>query len=244
MGYELRTIKMLTSRFRDSKLSLIWRKINRLSFPFLISYSPPHTHPSLCRDQLHSSKGTELLLVLLSLRLFPMSPNWLLNLSSPLLGVPLHLFFISILFGAWLQLNSECCSWNVVCAPLILCEMSAETVCSLLWVKCCGWNVTYLNTVWYVLSVKCLVCFETSMLGEVWGVCCWEWELSLSHTHTRTHRSSALQLSLCPVRSNVGRVEGCGHPWPRLHIPTGVGGCVATGNRPRNALFSFQTGTD
>ena len=140
---------------------------------FLLTSLHTHSHPSLCHDQLHSSKGAELLLVLLSLRLFPMSPNWLLNLSSPLLGVPLHLFFISILFGAWLQLNSECCSWNVVCAPLILCEMSAETVCSLLWVT-------------YYLSEYGLVCFETSMLGEVWCVCCWEWELSLSHTHTHT----------------------------------------------------------
>ena len=42
-----------------------------------------------------------LLFILLSLRLFPMSPNWLLNVSSPLLGVPLHLFFISVLLGQY-----------------------------------------------------------------------------------------------------------------------------------------------
>ncbi|CAI8055240.1 Transmembrane protein 41A-A, partial [Geodia barretti] len=89
------------------------------SFPFPISYSPPHTHwhPSLCRDQLHSSKRAELLLVLLSLRLFPMSPNWLLNLSSPLFGVPLHLFFISVLFGL-LPYNFLCVQSGLMLAEL------------------------------------------------------------------------------------------------------------------------------
>lgn len=28
-----------------------------------------------------------------------MSPNWLLNMASPLVGVPIHLFFISVLIG-------------------------------------------------------------------------------------------------------------------------------------------------
>merc|ERR1712198_97671 len=36
---------------------------------------------------------------LLFLRLFPMSPNWALNMASGVLGVPIHLFFISVLVG-------------------------------------------------------------------------------------------------------------------------------------------------
>ena len=28
-----------------------------------------------------------------------MSPNWLLNMAAPLVGVPIHLFFISVLVG-------------------------------------------------------------------------------------------------------------------------------------------------
>ena len=36
---------------------------------------------------------------LLFARIFPMSPNFLLNLSSPLVGVPFHLFFFSVFFG-------------------------------------------------------------------------------------------------------------------------------------------------
>lgn len=37
--------------------------------------------------------------VLISLRFFPMSPNWLMNMSAPLCGVPLNLFFSSVFIG-------------------------------------------------------------------------------------------------------------------------------------------------
>ncbi|XP_074660326.1 transmembrane protein 41A-like [Tubulanus polymorphus] len=36
---------------------------------------------------------------LLFLRLFPMSPNWFLNVASPILNIPIHLFFLSVLIG-------------------------------------------------------------------------------------------------------------------------------------------------
>ncbi|XP_068101172.1 transmembrane protein 41A isoform X2 [Hyperolius riggenbachi] len=36
---------------------------------------------------------------LLFLRLFPMTPNWFLNLSSPILNIPVGQFFISVLIG-------------------------------------------------------------------------------------------------------------------------------------------------
>lgn len=36
---------------------------------------------------------------LLSLRLFPIAPNWLMNMAAPIVGVPVHLFFFSVLFG-------------------------------------------------------------------------------------------------------------------------------------------------
>ncbi|KAI9095456.1 hypothetical protein DFS34DRAFT_582052 [Phlyctochytrium arcticum] len=36
---------------------------------------------------------------LLFLRLFPFSPNWFLNMSSPFVGVPIFPFFMSIFFG-------------------------------------------------------------------------------------------------------------------------------------------------
>jgi len=50
------------------------------------------------RDKLEENK-TELPFYLLFLRLFPMSPNWALNMASGVLGVPLHLFFLSVFVG-------------------------------------------------------------------------------------------------------------------------------------------------
>lgn len=41
----------------------------------------------------------QLLYYLLFLRMFPMSPNWLINVIAPLVGVPLPLFFFTVLFG-------------------------------------------------------------------------------------------------------------------------------------------------
>merc|ERR1719259_646603 len=36
---------------------------------------------------------------LLFLRLFPCSPNWAINMCSGVLGVPIHLFFLTVLVG-------------------------------------------------------------------------------------------------------------------------------------------------
>ncbi|CAG7732179.1 unnamed protein product [Allacma fusca] len=36
---------------------------------------------------------------LISLRLFPMTPNWLINMASPIVGVPIIPFFFSVFFG-------------------------------------------------------------------------------------------------------------------------------------------------
>lgn len=36
---------------------------------------------------------------LLSLRLFPVAPNWLMNMAAPVLDIPVHLFFLSVFFG-------------------------------------------------------------------------------------------------------------------------------------------------
>ena len=41
----------------------------------------------------------EQLLFLISLRIFPGTPNWLLNMAAPVADVPLHLFFVSVLIG-------------------------------------------------------------------------------------------------------------------------------------------------
>jgi uncharacterized membrane protein YdjX (TVP38/TMEM64 family) len=50
-------------------------------------------------EQMISSHREELLFYLLFIRVIPATPNWFLNMSSPLVGVPFHLFMISVLFG-------------------------------------------------------------------------------------------------------------------------------------------------
>lgn len=45
---------------------------------------------------------------LLFLRLFPMTPNWFLNLSAPILNIPVSQFFFSVLIGkAWGRLSER-----------------------------------------------------------------------------------------------------------------------------------------
>ena len=41
-----------------------------------------------------------------------MSPNWLLNMASPLVGVPLYLFFISVLIGKGVWLVGMADGWG------------------------------------------------------------------------------------------------------------------------------------
>ncbi|KAK8788288.1 transmembrane protein 41A-like [Amblyomma americanum] len=52
----------------------------------------------LLQDKVEQN-GDRLLYWLLFLRLFPMTPNWFLNIASPVVGVPLHLFFMSVFIG-------------------------------------------------------------------------------------------------------------------------------------------------
>lgn len=46
-----------------------------------------------------------------------MSPNWLLNITSPLLNVPFPLFFISVLFGL-IPYNFLCVQSGLILAEL------------------------------------------------------------------------------------------------------------------------------
>lgn len=52
----------------------------------------------LLQDKVKENRN-RLLYWLLFLRLFPMTPNWFLNIASPVVGVPLHLFSISVFIG-------------------------------------------------------------------------------------------------------------------------------------------------
>jgi len=46
-----------------------------------------------------SKNENRLFKFLISLRIFPMTPNWLINMASPIVDIPLKLFFPSVLIG-------------------------------------------------------------------------------------------------------------------------------------------------
>ncbi|XP_065913944.1 transmembrane protein 41A-like [Dysidea avara] len=50
-------------------------------------------------EDLMLESQSSLVFFLLSLRLFPVTPNWLLNMASPIVGVPILPFFISVFIG-------------------------------------------------------------------------------------------------------------------------------------------------
>jgi uncharacterized membrane protein YdjX (TVP38/TMEM64 family) len=61
-----------------------------------------HTTGKLARLRLKIETEREkgnLFFYLIFLRLFPFTPNWALNLASPVLGVPMHIFSITVLIG-------------------------------------------------------------------------------------------------------------------------------------------------
>eukprot|EP00117_Sycon_ciliatum_P023168 scpid78651/ scgid19770/ Transmembrane protein 41A len=64
--------------------------------PILETYFP---HRLSSMEQSVHSNQHRLFFFLVSLRLFPMTPNWMINVVSPLAGVPISQFFVSVLIG-------------------------------------------------------------------------------------------------------------------------------------------------
>ncbi|XP_046384661.1 transmembrane protein 41A-like [Ischnura elegans] len=63
------------------------------------------------------SNSHRLLYFLLFLRIFPVTPNWFINVASPIAGIPLHLFFITVLIGL-LPYNLVCVQAGEVLSTL------------------------------------------------------------------------------------------------------------------------------
>ncbi|KAM6258112.1 transmembrane protein 41A isoform 1-T1 [Porphyrio hochstetteri] len=63
---------------------------------FIISYFPDRV--ALLQRKVEENRSC-LFFFLLFLRLFPMTPNWFLNLSAPILNIPVSQFFFSVLIG-------------------------------------------------------------------------------------------------------------------------------------------------
>ncbi|CAL1548107.1 unnamed protein product [Lymnaea stagnalis] len=64
--------------------------------PFIMKYFPDKM--MLFQDKVQQNKDG-LFFFLLFLRLFPMSPSWFMNMVAPIVGIPIHLFFLSVLIG-------------------------------------------------------------------------------------------------------------------------------------------------
>jgi uncharacterized membrane protein YdjX (TVP38/TMEM64 family) len=61
--------------------------------------------------------ATRLPYLLLSLRLFPMSPNWAVNMSCGVLNVPIVTFFLTVLIGL-MPYNYICVTTGVILSKL------------------------------------------------------------------------------------------------------------------------------
>ncbi|KAF6122199.1 transmembrane protein 41A [Phyllostomus discolor] len=62
----------------------------------VVSYFPDKVAP--LQRKVEENRNS-LFFFLLFLRLFPMTPNWFLNLSAPILNIPIGQFFFSVLIG-------------------------------------------------------------------------------------------------------------------------------------------------
>lgn len=62
----------------------------------LTHYFPSRVHTFQTKINENSDS---LFFYLLFLRLFPMSPNWFMNMVAPIIGVPLQVFFMSVFIG-------------------------------------------------------------------------------------------------------------------------------------------------
>lgn len=63
---------------------------------YIMHYFPDKVQ--LLQSKVHDNMDS-LFFFLLFVRLFPMSPNWFLNMASPILDIPVHLFFVSVFIG-------------------------------------------------------------------------------------------------------------------------------------------------
>ncbi|KAL6045177.1 hypothetical protein STEG23_013868 [Scotinomys teguina] len=96
----------------------------------VISYFPDKV--ALLQRKVEENRNS-LFFFLLFLRLFPMTPNWFLNLSAPILNIPIVQFFFSVLIGL-IPYNFICVQTGSILSTLTSLDalFSWETVLKLL----------------------------------------------------------------------------------------------------------------
>ncbi|XP_070570226.1 transmembrane protein 41A-like [Ptychodera flava] len=118
------------------------------TFCYLISYNFGYSYVQQCfpdkikilQQKIHENSDS-LFFFLLFVRLFPMTPNWFLNLASPVLDVPVLQFFLSVLIGL-LPYNLICIQTGCILSQIksidsifntwTLCKLGAAAVAMLL----------------------------------------------------------------------------------------------------------------
>ena len=60
---------------------------------------PDRVHAFQAQVTAHAARGG-LFFELVSLRMFPMTPHWLVNMASPVVGVPVPVFAAAVFIGA------------------------------------------------------------------------------------------------------------------------------------------------
>ncbi|XP_008572139.1 PREDICTED: transmembrane protein 41A [Galeopterus variegatus] len=96
----------------------------------VVSYFPDKV--ALMQRKVEENRNS-LFFFLLFLRLFPMTPNWFLNLSAPILNIPIVQFFFSVLIGL-IPYNFICVQTGSILSTLTSLDalFSWETVLKLL----------------------------------------------------------------------------------------------------------------
>ncbi|XP_007529867.1 transmembrane protein 41A isoform X1 [Erinaceus europaeus] len=96
----------------------------------VVSYFPDKV--ALLQKKVEENRNS-LFFFLLFLRLFPMTPNWFLNLSAPVLNIPIVQFFFSVLIGL-IPYNFICVQTGSILSTLTSLDalFSLETVLKLL----------------------------------------------------------------------------------------------------------------
>lgn len=96
----------------------------------VVSYFPDKVAP--LQRKVEENRNS-LFFFLLFLRLFPMTPNWFLNLSAPILNIPIGQFFFSVLIGL-IPYNFICVQTGSILSTLTSLDalFSWETVFKLL----------------------------------------------------------------------------------------------------------------
>ncbi|XP_049737225.1 transmembrane protein 41A isoform X2 [Elephas maximus indicus] len=96
----------------------------------VVSYFPEKV--ALLQRKVEENRNS-LFFFLLFLRLFPMTPNWFLNLSAPILNIPIVQFFFSVLLGL-IPYNFICVQTGSILSTLTSLDalFSWETVLKLL----------------------------------------------------------------------------------------------------------------